>query len=236
MSSSQKKGIIVLGCHRSGTSAVTGLLKLYDVYLGTDLLQPGSDNPKGFFEHSKIVRLNDCFMDQLDIKWWQPVPIDYLQSIMKQDKFSWLRNGYQNWLKQIIKREIATHGIWAVKDPRLTRMMPLTNPVFKEFGKLTYLIVRRDEQDIIKSLAKRHNCQEGEAKIVVDNYLDHLNYFVNNNTDIENILTVDFDAWKSGKVLPQENMKSLEKVLGISSFNKQPSDEQIKEYLEIIRP
>ena len=135
-----------------------------------------------------------------------------------------------------MKREVATHGIWAVKDPRLTRMMPLANPVFREFGEITYLIVRRNERDIIKSLAKRHNCHESEAEIVIENYLDHLNYFVDNNTEIENILTVDFDAWKSGKVSPQEDMKSLERILGISSFNKQPSDKQIKEYLEIVRP
>ncbi len=203
---------------------------------GADLLQPGADNSRGFFEHSKIVRLNDCFVDQLDIKWWQPVPIDYLQSIMMQDNLSWLRNGYQNWLKKIIKREIVTHAIWAVKDPRLTCMMPLANPVFRKFDEITYLIARRNEQDIIKSLARRHNCYESEAEIVAGNYLDHLNYFVDNNTDIENILTVDFDAWKSGKVSPQEDMKSLERILGISSFNKQPSDEQIKEYLEINRP
>jgi hypothetical protein len=171
-------------------------------------------------------------MDQLDIQWWQPVPIDYLLSIMEQDKFSWLRIAYQDWLKQIIQREVATHDIWAVKDPRLTRMMPLANPVFKEFGELTYLIVRRDERDIIKSLARRHNCLEAEAKIVVDNYLDHLNQFVN-NTDIENILTVDFDAWKSGKVSPQEDMKSLERMLGTKSFNKRPSDKQIKEFLSL---
>jgi hypothetical protein len=79
MSSTLKKGIMVLSCHRSGTSAVTGLLTLFDVHLGADLLQPGADNPKGFFEHSKIVRLNDCFMDQLDIQLWQPVPTDYLK-------------------------------------------------------------------------------------------------------------------------------------------------------------
>jgi hypothetical protein len=151
---------------------------------------------------------------------------------MKQDKFSWLRIAYQDWLKQIMKREVGTHGIWAVKDPRLTRMMPLANPVFKEFGELTYLIVRRNEQDIIKSLAKRHNCLESEAKIVVDNYLDHLNHFVN-NTDTENLLTVDFDAWKSGNVSPQEDMKNLERMLGIKFGNTQPSDEQIKEYLSL---
>jgi hypothetical protein len=52
MSSLQKKEIIVLGCHRSGTSVVTGLLKLYDVDLGTELLQAASGNPKGLFKHS----------------------------------------------------------------------------------------------------------------------------------------------------------------------------------------
>lgn len=222
----------MLGCHRSGTSAVTGLLKLYDVHLGTDLLQSGPDNPRGFFEHRKIVRLNDCFMDQLDILWWQPVPIDYLQPVIELKKFTWLRIGYQDWLRQIMKREVGTHWIWAVKDPRLVRMMPLANAVFNEFGELTYIIVRRNKQDIIMSLAKRHDCREEEAEIVVDNYLDHLNHFVN-TADTENLLTVDFDAWKSGRISPREDMKRLKSSLGIKIFDKQPSDEQINEYLSL---
>ncbi len=50
---------------------------------------------------------------------------------------------------------------------------------------------------------------------------------------MNNILTFDFDSWKSGKVSLQEDMKRLERVLGINYINKQPSNDQIKVYLSL---
>ncbi len=47
MSSSQKKGIIVLGCHRSGTSAVTGLLELLAQSRLSGLAQTGYGERSG---------------------------------------------------------------------------------------------------------------------------------------------------------------------------------------------
>ena len=41
--------ILILGMHRSGTSAIAGTLNNLDVYLGSNLMDPGKENPKGFF-------------------------------------------------------------------------------------------------------------------------------------------------------------------------------------------
>ncbi len=49
-----KKCIVVLGMHRSGTSAMTGLLSKLGASPGSDLLPANPSNPKGFFENKKL--------------------------------------------------------------------------------------------------------------------------------------------------------------------------------------
>ena len=64
------RSIIVLGMHRSGTSALTGVLS----YLGADpgpSLIPGIEgiNPKGFWEHSEIVKVHNNLLTALGSSW-----------------------------------------------------------------------------------------------------------------------------------------------------------------------
>ena len=50
--------ILILGMHRSGTSALTGVLSLLDVYLGSELMPASEDNKKGYFENKNLYRIN----------------------------------------------------------------------------------------------------------------------------------------------------------------------------------
>ncbi|MGH2482289.1 MAG: sulfotransferase family protein, partial [Ktedonobacteraceae bacterium] len=61
--------IIVLGMHRSGTSAVAGMLNALGMYLGSDLMAPAADNPKGFYEHNGITNLHDELLSSLGSSW-----------------------------------------------------------------------------------------------------------------------------------------------------------------------
>ena len=51
--------ILVLGMHRSGTSAATGWLKTLGVNLGPYLMAEYPTQPKGYFEHAEIVGIHD---------------------------------------------------------------------------------------------------------------------------------------------------------------------------------
>jgi hypothetical protein len=56
---SDKRLVVVLGMHRSGTSAITRALEVLGVNVGTNLLPPvDGDNAKGFFEDVEINSLN----------------------------------------------------------------------------------------------------------------------------------------------------------------------------------
>ena len=50
--------LIILGMHRSGTSCITRIFNLLGVTLGEELLDPASDNPKGFWENWYLVQIN----------------------------------------------------------------------------------------------------------------------------------------------------------------------------------
>lgn len=60
--------ILVLGMHRSGTSALTGVLGLLDVYLA-DTIKGDENNKKGYFENWKVQQLNDRIFSSIKSNW-----------------------------------------------------------------------------------------------------------------------------------------------------------------------
>ncbi len=61
--------IIVLGMHRSGTSALAGALALLGVDMGRSLLAPADDNVRGLWEHEELVRLHDRLLSAFESSW-----------------------------------------------------------------------------------------------------------------------------------------------------------------------
>src|SRR5438270_8290806 len=67
-----KSALVVLGMHRSGTSALSRCLSFLGHEQPSDLMRPQRDNPTGFWESDGIVDLNAAIMDELGIAWDQP--------------------------------------------------------------------------------------------------------------------------------------------------------------------
>ena len=63
------KAVIVLGMHRSGTSALAGMLSLLGIQFGRSLFPPQADNPRGYWEHREIVDLDDRMLMALGSSW-----------------------------------------------------------------------------------------------------------------------------------------------------------------------
>jgi hypothetical protein len=63
------EGIVVLGMHRSGTSAFAGILHLLGFDFGDDLLKGNQFNRGGYWENRAIVRLNDQLLNSLGAGW-----------------------------------------------------------------------------------------------------------------------------------------------------------------------
>jgi hypothetical protein len=121
MSGSGSTGILVLGMHRSGTSAIAGALGRCGVELGDHLVAPAADNPLGYFEHADAVVANEVLLDALDRAWddVRELPAGWQDSAAAAEASKAIGE---------ILDSLATSRLWAVKDPRMCRLLPLWLP------------------------------------------------------------------------------------------------------------
>lgn len=117
--------IIVLGCFRSGTSAVAGTLHHLGIFMGENFDEPNKNNPKGFFEDIEFKRLHESYEEGLD----------------HIDPF----------YKNLVEKRIENHDLWGVKDPLLCKYLDKLT-TFTSDHKL--IVCRRSVAEIAASMGK----------------------------------------------------------------------------------
>jgi hypothetical protein len=70
-----EKCVLVLGMHRSGTSALTGILNILGADLGLNMMKAAEDNERGFFENRSIYNINEKILESLGSSWDSPFPL-----------------------------------------------------------------------------------------------------------------------------------------------------------------
>jgi hypothetical protein len=143
--------ILVAGMHRSGTSATAGALGLCGVALGDELLAPGIDNPKGYFEHERAVGINERLLARLGSRWddVRALPAGWQDSAAGQEALV--------EIEALIAEEFADAPLWALKDPRLCRLMPLWLTALRRHGvQPVALFVARDPAEVAASIQARN--------------------------------------------------------------------------------
>jgi hypothetical protein len=146
-----KKAIIVLGMHRSGTSALTGCLGLLGVELGSNMIPAHSEhNAKGHWEHREVVALNDRVLASMERTWHDERGLpDGWSKPPTADAFIGV-------IKTLLQREFASSPLWGLKDPRLCRLLPIWLEAITEIGaKSFFILALRHPEEVTRSLARR---------------------------------------------------------------------------------
>ena len=138
--------ILVLGMHRSGTSALTGVLNLLDVYLGKDLMPESENNKKGHFENNRFYVINDKLLSQSNSSWddvfYEEKKIADLHDITE--------------LKEALVEEFKYSNLFAIKDPRIMYLFPLYEQALKELDiNIKIIMPYRNPYEVASSLQKR---------------------------------------------------------------------------------
>lgn len=153
--------ILVVGTHRSGTSATAGVLQRVGVELGSQLLGPAPDNPKGFFEHTGVVSLHGEILPIFDATWDDP------RSLPEGWEHDPRLEPFRQRLKAILSQTFAGVPLWGVKDPRLCRLLPLWFPVLRELEVTPKaLLVVRNPSQVSASLGRRNKMPPEQAAML----------------------------------------------------------------------
>ncbi|MDX1975662.1 MAG: sulfotransferase [Rickettsiales bacterium] len=168
--------ILVVGMHRSGTSALTGLLQLMGAHVGeaAALLPASPDNPKGFFERNDVLATNQAIMRQMGCNWHSTEAWD-------ERNFVQLDASVNASMRTIV-HTLSKHPVWVMKDPRFCFTLPcwlnyIQNPII--------LTTERDPYEIADSLTRRNGFTQEAGLALAARYETQLQ---NNTQNLQTIL------------------------------------------------
>ena len=146
MQTNLRDAVLVLGMHRSGTSALTRVLALHGLALPNRLMDPKPENPRGFWEAPEIAAFNDCLLAGLGRGWDDPraMPADPAAPNSIEEASA------------LLGRTLPPGGGFVLKDPRLCRLLPVWLPALKAHGATPRIVLAvRNPLEVAASLATR---------------------------------------------------------------------------------
>ncbi len=141
--------IILIGAHRSGTSAIASVIEKMGAWCGEprEMLSAQADNKKGFWERTDVVNLNDEILNFEGLNWYSNIDGIEEKSLEK------LRELFAPKIKAILTK-LNQHSAWLLKDPRFCLTWPIWESFIEE--KPIYIHVYRHPLEVAKSLQARN--------------------------------------------------------------------------------
>jgi len=135
--------IIVLGVHRSGTSALTKGLETMGISLGNTLIAPNIFNKKGYWEDSDFHGLNLAMLNSFDERFRR------ILSITEEEAMILCQKGYLTRALEILDKKLAKNNLLGVKDPRFSLLLPFWKKVFEHAeADVSFLISLRNPLNV----------------------------------------------------------------------------------------
>ena len=162
----KKIALVVVGMHRSGTSAMARLLSLSGAALPSDLMAAGPDNPTGFWESTDVARINDQILAHYGSAW--------------DDVFSGAQQPFANGIDEALVAEAAAaigtlYGpspLIVLKDPRVSVLGRFWRAALEQAGYAPrYVVMVRNPLEVAASLAKRNGFSREKSLLLWSSYM-----------------------------------------------------------------
>jgi len=160
--------LLVIGMHRSGTSALTRVLSLMGAALPQKILGATPGNPLGHWEPERLIVAHDALLAELGSTWhdWRPLNL--------QDLPPERLAHHKAQLRRLITEEYGDEPLFVLKDPRVCRFVPLYTDVLMEMGIAACAVSTfRSPLEVSASLLVRSNVPKVHGMLVwLRNVLD----------------------------------------------------------------
>lgn len=146
----RRTAVIVLGMHRSGTSALARVLNLLGCDLPRTLMEAGPGNEAGHWESRAVVELNDRILESAGSSWddWLPLNPLWFTSTRAEE--------FRPVAKGVLNREFGSSHLFVLKDPRICRLLPFWLEILAGAGvKPLVILPIRNPLEVAASLEKR---------------------------------------------------------------------------------
>ena len=146
------ESILVLGMHRSGTSAVAGALSLLGATPPAKMLPPASDNPSGFWEAESVLGVNDWILHEGGAAWYDCLGFDANAFAVRTRAMA------LTYIMLCMTTEFGSARLKLIKDPRLCLLLDLWLPALSAVGTSpAVILVVRPPGEIVQSLEVREH-------------------------------------------------------------------------------
>lgn len=164
-------GVIVLGMHRSGTSALTRVLNLLGLVMcrQDDVLppQPGN-NERGFWESATLTQVNDAILGQLGGSWDRPPDTTTLARRLPELARGDLATPTRASFEGVYGTTHPTAFVW--KDPRNCLLAPFWDRVLGL--RTAAVVVWRNPLEVADSLVRRDGMAPEKALALWQHYVE----------------------------------------------------------------
>lgn len=187
----RRTAVVVLGMHRSGTSALARVLNLCGAFLPAKLTPPKlGNNPKGFWEPEDVVALNERILGQLGGAWDR---VDFaLPAVGDQvDEFA-------SDARAILAAEYGDAKTILIKDPRIGVLAPLWHQALIAAGyRPVYVVPVRHPLEVAQSLHARGDMTIARGLLLWQSYMARIAAFVDGQEDVIHVRFADLlDDWR----------------------------------------
>lgn len=153
--------ILVLGMHRSGTSALARLLGYLGAALPADAIEAHGDNARGYWESAAIVKADDQLLRVARSSWFDPRPLD-----LTRLEPSALRSR-KDRIWEAVCVAFGDAPLIAIKDPRQCRFVPTMVEALAEHGVASRAVLMlRDPEAVARSVGKRDGTTPDFARLL----------------------------------------------------------------------
>jgi hypothetical protein len=161
-----RQAILVLGMHRGGTSALTGLLQRLGVKGPNTPMPANEDNPLGYGESDTLTNFHERLLHAVGNRWdeWNRFGPEWFGTS--------IAGRFVDECRSLLVREFGDAALFVVKDPRLCRLVPFWLRVFQvEDIAPAAVIVVRNPLEVARSLETRNQLLEEDSLLM---WLRHL--------------------------------------------------------------
>jgi len=150
MNPARRQAILVLGMHRSGTSALAGALVLAGGVPPLNCMPATDDNPRGYWESLRIAQFNNALLETAGVRWKDPANIggDWFAAPKREEDAA--------RAAELVHAEFGGTGTIVCKDPRICRLLPVWKRAFELMDvECRPVFVLRNPMDATSSLCRR---------------------------------------------------------------------------------